>query len=306
MGHNAEKHDNVVSIDVARRGRAALRVVDPDRVCPRAVGDPGPCPFITCRKHLWMDAHDGDVAGLEREERWAEHYEAQIDPALRALLLLEEGERSILVEQLDAMPDTCAVDVAIRERGRTLDSVGTEVGVSRERVRQIELREFRRLAGKPEVQAMRRDYIDGPERYTKPVERGEDLEYGDSKVLDARLNQVAPPVDPGTSAWRGHRPITSPLRLAAYAFIREVGVTCATEIQASCPGFRTRHEADEVVRRLKNAGLIELAGVRGLYRCVGSTAEPTEEQLRQAHERAARTALKRHATRRAAAAGGSQ
>jgi hypothetical protein len=107
------------------------------------LAEAGPCPWVSCAHHLYLDVGaDGSLKiNFPDREPWE----------------LEE---------------TCALDVA-EEGGVTLDAIGALLNVTRERVRQIEVRLLRRLKAaaaerglRPEVETThrldRRDKIDRP------------------------------------------------------------------------------------------------------------------------------------------------
>jgi len=83
---------------------------------PRTRGDcqdqPRPCPWVSCQHHLAIDVTD-----------------------IGTLMVIKNWD--------DGRP-TCSIDVAEQTGGMTLDDVGRIIGVSRERVRQIELAAFHR------------------------------------------------------------------------------------------------------------------------------------------------------------------
>lgn len=79
---------------------------------PKTRGDckdgPRPCPYLSCRFHLLLE----------------------VTPS---------GSIALPLVDLDDVADTCALDVADRG-GMTLEAVGSLLGVTRERVRQIEVK----------------------------------------------------------------------------------------------------------------------------------------------------------------------
>ena len=85
-----------------------------------------PCPWVLCRHHLWL-AQEVDHRG--------------------ALIRLDRPEIHPL-----AMEATCALNAA--SEPRTLEEVGDLLGVTRERVRQIELRALEKLKESGEVGAL--------------------------------------------------------------------------------------------------------------------------------------------------------
>ena len=83
------------------------------RVCPRTVGDEGPCPFVSCRNHLAVDVMRSRKIGGPSEV--VERFEVE-----------------------ETSGDTCAIDVALRG-GITLEEAAElSGGLTRERIRQIE------------------------------------------------------------------------------------------------------------------------------------------------------------------------
>jgi hypothetical protein len=97
---------------VAERRAASLLVYPDDVERPQVRGDcedgPRPCPWVTCRHHLYLDVILGRSIKLNH-------------PHL----------------EVDELQETCALDVADRG-GETLERVGQLYNVTRERVRQIE------------------------------------------------------------------------------------------------------------------------------------------------------------------------
>ncbi|MEB2314442.1 MAG: sigma factor-like helix-turn-helix DNA-binding protein [Polyangiaceae bacterium] len=94
---------------------------------------PRPCPFVSCKHHLYID----------------------VSPKTGAIKLnfpdLEVWE----------MGESCALDVADRG-GTTLEDVGAIMNLTRERIRQVEVKALARLEALRDMMALR-DYVDeGP------------------------------------------------------------------------------------------------------------------------------------------------
>jgi len=81
-------------------------------------GGPRPCPFVGCRWHLYLEVRASGMIRIVRPG-------------------LEPWE----------LEESCALDAADRG-GLTLDEVGARLGVTRERVRQIEKRALERLGAR--------------------------------------------------------------------------------------------------------------------------------------------------------------
>jgi hypothetical protein len=97
------------------------------------LGTDRPCPYVSCKHHLYLD----------------------VSPRTGAIKLnfpdLEVWE----------MKETCALDVADRG-GTTLEDVGAIMNLTRERIRQVEVRALAKLEALKEMEALR-DYVDeGP------------------------------------------------------------------------------------------------------------------------------------------------
>ncbi len=97
------------------------------------LGTERPCPYVSCKHHLYLD----------------------VSPRTGAIKLnfpdLEVWE----------MKETCALDVADRG-GTTLEDVGAIMNLTRERIRQVEVRALAKLEALTEMEALR-DYVDeGP------------------------------------------------------------------------------------------------------------------------------------------------
>jgi hypothetical protein len=104
---------------------------------PRTRGEcvdgPRPCPYVSCKHHLYLD----------------------VSPRTGAIKLnfpdLEVWE----------MNETCALDVADRG-GTTLEDVGAIMNLTRERIRQVEVKALAKLEALRDMSALR-DYVDeGP------------------------------------------------------------------------------------------------------------------------------------------------
>ncbi len=96
-------------------------------------GSERPCPFVSCKHHLYLD----------------------VSPRTGAIKLnfpdLEVWE----------MKETCALDIADRG-GTTLEDVGAIMNLTRERIRQVEVRALAKLEALRDMEALR-DYVDeGP------------------------------------------------------------------------------------------------------------------------------------------------
>jgi hypothetical protein len=116
---------------------------------------PRPCPFVSCKHHLYLDvsARTGAIKlNFPDLEVWE-------------------------------MSETCALDVADRG-GTTLEEVGAIMNLTRERIRQVEVKGLAKLAALRDMMALR-DYVDeGPMGKRRlPVldsERDEESEDGDA------------------------------------------------------------------------------------------------------------------------------
>ncbi len=97
------------------------------------VGGERPCPFVSCKHHLYLDvsARTGAIKlNFPDLEVWD-------------------------------MSETCALDVADRG-GTTLEEVGAIMNLTRERIRQVEVKGLAKLAALRDMNALR-DYVDeGP------------------------------------------------------------------------------------------------------------------------------------------------
>jgi len=116
-----------------RKGeRRALKCVEyPDVMRPRTRAEcwnvPRPCPFVSCKYHLYLDINKCGSFTLTfpGKEPW------EVNPS-------------------------CALDVA-EEGGHTLEEVGNILGVTRERIRQIEKEGKEKLEADPDMQQLERE-----------------------------------------------------------------------------------------------------------------------------------------------------
>ncbi len=117
---------------------------------------PRPCPFVSCKHHLYLDvsARTGAIKlNFPDLEVWE-------------------------------MSETCALDVADRG-GTTLEEVGAIMNLTRERIRQVEVKGLAKLAALRDMMALR-DYVDeGPmgKRRLPVLDAGRDED--DEDVEDA-------------------------------------------------------------------------------------------------------------------------
>ena len=130
-----------------------------------------PCPFVSCKHHLYLDvsARTGAIKlNFPDLEVWE-------------------------------MSETCALDIADRG-GTTLEEVGAIMNLTRERIRQVEVKGLAKMAALRDMTALR-DYVDegpsGKRRLPVLVARDEEDEEGEGDVdaeatdedaeLDARV-----------------------------------------------------------------------------------------------------------------------
>ncbi len=99
--------------------RPTIKDHEPDE-CPRQRGDTGPCPYVSCRHHLWGDVtFDGALRV----------YHPDIDPW--------------------ELPATCAVDLSM-QGNMAVEDIAEVMGLTRERVRQILMIAISKLAARDE------------------------------------------------------------------------------------------------------------------------------------------------------------
>jgi hypothetical protein len=139
-------------------GRLLYPEMDVDRPRTRAecVDAPRPCPFVSCKHHLYLDvsARTGAIKlNFPDLEVWE-------------------------------MAETCALDVADRG-GTTLEEVGAIMNLTRERIRQVEVKGLAKLQALKDMMALR-DYVDeGPigKRRLPVLTSGEDEDEEDDDVV---------------------------------------------------------------------------------------------------------------------------
>ncbi len=118
---------------------------------------PRPCPYVSCQHHLYLDVS------------------------------ARTGAIKLNFPDLDVweMTETCALDVADRG-GTTLEEVGAIMNLTRERIRQVEVKGLARLAALRDMTALR-DYVDvGPVGKRRlPVLSAEDDEEEGGEEADS-------------------------------------------------------------------------------------------------------------------------
>ena len=117
-----------------------------------------PCPFVSCKHHLYLDVSD------------------------------RTGAIKVNFPDLEVweMTETCALDVADRG-GTTLEEVGAIMNLTRERIRQVEVKGLAKLEALKDMSALR-DYVDegpvGKRRLpvlAKPVAKEEEEDEEDAE-----------------------------------------------------------------------------------------------------------------------------
>lgn len=117
---------SMVASEVRRHARAERSGEPEPRRLPETreecLSGPRPCPYTTCRYNLFLDVNLGGGIRFTHPE-------------------LEPGQ----------MPESCVLDVVAKEGALTLEAIGGLLGLTRERIRQIEviaLERFRRKAAR--------------------------------------------------------------------------------------------------------------------------------------------------------------
>src|SRR6478735_115923 len=142
-------------------GRLLYPETDYDKPRTRAecADGPRPCPFISCKHHLYVD----------------------VSPRTGAIKLnfpdLEVWE----------LAESCALDVADRG-GTTLEDVGAIMNLTRERIRQVEVKGLAKLQALSDMNALR-DYVDegpvGKRRLPVLTKAKEEEEEEEAETADA-------------------------------------------------------------------------------------------------------------------------
>jgi hypothetical protein len=134
------------------------------------VGGARPCPFVSCKHHLYLDVS------------------------------ARTGAIKLNFPDLDVweMSETCALDVADRG-GTTLEEVGAIMNLTRERIRQVEVKGLAKLAALRDMMALR-DYVDegpmGKRRLPVLEERKErDDEPPEADVEDEEAEEPTAEID---------------------------------------------------------------------------------------------------------------
>lgn len=120
-------------------------------------GVPRPCPFVSCRHHLALDISRRGVVLVT-------------DPTLRSSVLPDET-----FDEITNPRPSCSLDVA-DQGGRTLDEIADMMGLTRERIRQIETEALRAVRGDVTMQTFRDDFDEGVD--VKPVTRDDAFDAG--------------------------------------------------------------------------------------------------------------------------------
>jgi hypothetical protein len=127
-----------------------------------------PCPFVSCQHHLYLDVS------------------------------ARTGAIKVNFPDLDVweMSETCALDVADRG-GTTLEEVGAIMNLTRERIRQVEVKGLAKLAALRDMMALR-DYVDeGPmgKRRLPVLEDAKSEGQDEDAEADAEVNADVIDVD---------------------------------------------------------------------------------------------------------------
>ncbi|MFT3764328.1 MAG: sigma factor-like helix-turn-helix DNA-binding protein [Minicystis sp.] len=125
------------------------------RMRAECVDGPRPCPYVSCQHHLYLDVSS------------------------------RTGAIKLNFPDLEVwdMNETCALDVADRG-GTTLEDVGAIMNLTRERIRQVEVKALAKLEALRDMMALR-DYVDeGPvgKRRLPVITRSEEVEDDEDEI----------------------------------------------------------------------------------------------------------------------------
>lgn len=156
-------------LELGRRLYPAEEHADVQRPRSRAecAGVPRPCPFVSCANHLFLDvsARTGAIK-LNFPD---------LDP--------------------DELPADASCQLDVAERGeQTLENVGRAMNMTRERVRQIEVKALAKIQARSEMYAMREFYGEssGSKRRLPVLQvEDDDQEHGDEGEPEADEDDVA-------------------------------------------------------------------------------------------------------------------
>lgn len=143
------------------------------RTRAECAGGPRPCPFVSCKHHLFVDVS------------------------------ARTGAIKLNFPDLDVweMNESCALDVADRG-GTTLEDVGAIMNLTRERIRQVEVKALAKLEALRDMMALR-DYIDEgpvgkrrlPKLATSDVTLSTDDDDDEREDLDLKVESSGSGVD---------------------------------------------------------------------------------------------------------------
>ena len=153
-------------LELGRMLYPEVEEIEHPRTRADCAGGERPCPFVSCKHHLFLDvsARTGAIKlNFPDLEVWE-------------------------------MTETCALDVADRG-GTTLEEVGAIMNLTRERIRQVEVKGLAKLAALRDMSTLR-DYVDeGPTGKRRlpvlaaPIAEDETDEDGDEEGEDAEVSE---------------------------------------------------------------------------------------------------------------------
>ena len=106
---------------------------------------PRPCPWVGCKHHLLLEVYEGGAIAIasRRRARDGRPVSLYVRPRPSPMIIGRFCDQAVAT--LERLQDTCALDVAERG-GHTLAETGAFMGnVTREHVRQIEVRGLKKL-----------------------------------------------------------------------------------------------------------------------------------------------------------------